>query len=234
MKSLVCYVLILYSFIDPSAYSRIHTVYPCENAEQINPVASYEGQADENLSEVMVPIPSKDRVYNKTGIQCVWASIECLARYAEEPKLINLTSDPECKSYSSPYSLSSKLKKLNVKFEQTTSRSDYSLIIKSIVKERRGCLFGVPGHAMVLVHYDKEKGIIKYINNSDKSLKIRTWSIKEFEQRWDGWICVIYADRDIVPKKYTKTYPIPIIDKNQIQGNYDKEYILQPIFSNSL
>jgi hypothetical protein len=228
MKSLVSYVLVLYYIFNFSAYSKIHTIYPCVNAEKINPVASYEGVADENLSDVMVPIPTKDRVYNKTGIQCVWASVECLGRYAEEPKLINLTDDAECKGYSSPYSLSNKLKKIKVKFEQTTSRSDKSLILRSVVRERRGCLFGVPGHAMVLVHYDEEKAIVKYINNSDRSLKVRTWTLKEFEQRWDGWICTVYADNDVIPKKYTKIYPIPIIDKIMSQGNYDKNYILQP------
>jgi len=194
-----------------------------------NPVSAYEGYVDEDLTNVMVPIPMKDRVYNKTGIQCVWASTECIGRYAEEPKLIGLTNDSECKSYANPTSLASKLRKLNIKFEQTTSRSDRSLLIKSVVKERRGCLFDVPGHAMTLIHYDEVAGIVKYINNSDKSLKIRTWTMKEFNQRWAGWICVIYADKDIVPKKYTKSYPIPIIDRNKEQGDYKKDYILQPI-----
>lgn len=225
MNKLVSYVLILCSF----GFSSPDTIYPCINSKDINPVASYEGYVDEDLSNVMVPIPMKDRVYNKTGIQCVWASTECLGRYAEEPKLINMTNDSECQGYASPNSLFNKLKKMNVKFEQTTSRSDRSLIIKAVVKERRGCLFAVPGHAMVLVHYDEEKGIVKYINNSDRSLKIRTWTIKEFNQRWDGWICVIYGDKDIVPKKYTKSYPIPIIDRNEKQGNYERGYILQPL-----
>lgn len=230
MKILVSCILVLSCLIGNSSVSDSYkAVYPYVNAVEINPVASFEGKADEELTDVMVPIPIKDRVYNKTGIQCVWASVECIGRYAEEPKLINLTEDSECKSYAGPSSLASKLKKLNVKFEQTTSRSDRSLIIKAVVKERRGCLFAVPGHAMVLVHYDEEHGIVKYINNSDKTLQIRTWTLKEFEQRWDGWICVIYADKDIIPKKYTKAYPIPIIDKSERQGNYKEEYILQPL-----
>lgn len=178
--------------------------------------------------ELMVPIPVEDRVFNKTGIQCVWASIECLGRYADEPKLIGLTERPECKSYASPSSLASKLKSLNVKFEQTTSKSDRSLIIKSVVKDRRGCLFAIPGHAMTLVHYDEKDGIVKYINNSDKSLKVRTWSMIEFNQRWDGWICVVYADNDQVYKKYTHSCPVPIFDRNGPQGSYDKSYILAP------
>jgi len=118
----------------------------------------------------MVPIPMKDRVYNKTGIQCVWASLECIGRYAEEKKLINLTNDSECQGYSSPSGSARKLIALNVKFEQTTSLSDKSLIRKAVVKEKRGVLFGIPGHAMVMVHYDEAKGIIKYINNGSKEL----------------------------------------------------------------
>jgi len=176
----------------------------------------------------MVPIPIEDRVFNETGIQCVWASVECLGRYANEPKLIGLTSHPDCKSYASPSSLAAKLKKLGVTFEQTTNRSDKSLIIKSVVKDRRGCLFAIPGHAMTLVHYDEQAGLVKYINNSDKALKIRTWTMKEFNQRWDGWICVVYPDVDLIYKKYTHFYPIPIVDKNSPQGTYDKQYILLP------
>lgn len=178
--------------------------------------------------QTMVPIPMEDRVFNETGIQCVWASIECLGRYADEPKLIGLTNYPDCKSYASPSSLAVKLKKLNVKFEQTTNRADKSLIIKSVVQDRRGCLFAIPGHAMTLVHYDEKEGIVKYINNSDKSLKIRTWTMKEFNQRWDGWICVVYPDIDLVYKKYTHSYPIPIVDKNCPQGTYERQYILIP------
>jgi len=178
--------------------------------------------------DVMVPIPMEDRVFNRTGIQCVWATVESLGRYGGEPKLIGLTDHPDCKSYASPASLSAKLKKLNVKFEQSTSRSDRSLILKSIVEERRGCLFAIPGHAMTLVHYDEKEGIVKYINNSDKTLKVRTWTMKEFDQRWDGWICVVYPDVDLIYNKY-RSHSMPIIDRCMPQGVYEKSYILLPL-----
>lgn len=208
---------------------QVENIYPIPGVTCANPVADYEGIEDEDLTDVMVPIPMKDRVPNYTGIQCVWVSIEALGRYAEEPKLINLHKDPECKSYSGPSSAARKLKQLNVKFEQTTSKSDRSLIIKSVVRERRGCLFAVPGHAMVLVHYDEEKGVVKYFNNSDSTLKIRTWTMEEFNRRWDGWILVIYADNDIIPLKYSPpATQIPIMDRNNPQGEYPKDYILFP------
>jgi len=209
--------------------SKTKNIYPIPGMLCANPVAEYEGKEDEDLADVMVPIPMKDRVQNYTGIQCVWVSIEALGRYAEEPKLIGLNKDPECKSYSNPSSAACKLKQLGVKFEQTTSKSDRSLIIKSVVKERRGCLFAVPGHAMVLVHYDEKKGIVKYFNNSDSTLKIRIWTMEEFNKRWDGWILVIYADNDIIPLKYSQpATQIPIMDRNNQQGEYPKNYILFP------
>ena len=46
--------------------------YPEPGSPVSNPVAGYEGVPDEDLTDVMVPIPMKDRVFNKTGIQCVW------------------------------------------------------------------------------------------------------------------------------------------------------------------
>lgn len=209
-------------------YGTDDVFYPFKTNIKIiqNPVASYEGISEDDLENTMVPIPMEDRVFNKTGIQCVWCSLETIGRYAKEPKLLNLTELPDCKSYSNPSSAARKLKQLNVKFEQTTSKMDRSLIIKSVVKEKRGCLFAIPGHAMTLVHYDENAGIVKYINNSDKTLKIRTWTMQEFNRRWDGWICVIYADNDIIPGKNTPK--LPIVDRNNKQGKYDGNYILKP------
>lgn len=199
------------------------------NIVTFNPIATYEGEPDENLKDVMVPIPMKDRVFNKTSIQCVWCSLETIGRYAEEPKLIDLTEQKDCKSYASPSSAARKLNELGIRFEQTTSTKDRSLIIKSVVQEKRGCLFSIPGHAMTLVHYDEEKGIVKYINNSDSSLQIRTWSMSEFNRRWDGWVCVIYADKDIIPDKYKPKVPdLPIIDRNGPQGLYPTDYVFSP------
>jgi hypothetical protein len=193
-----------------------------------NPVAHYEGEpdADADMRNVMVPIPMEDRVGNGTGIQCVWSSIETLARYARFERLYNMTDLPECKSYSGPSSAGRWLKSKNVRFEQTIG-GDRSLILKGVVKEGRGVLFSVPGHAMVLVHYDEEKGEVKYINNSDKSLKIRTWSMKEFNRRFDGWVMIVYADNDLFKRGEART--LPVFDKNNPQGKYPDDYIPLPL-----
>src|SRR4051812_15544159 len=57
--------------------------------------------SDDELDGVQVPVPMKDRVFNATGTQCVWCSLELLGRWAEEPKLVGLTKQRDCQSYSS-------------------------------------------------------------------------------------------------------------------------------------
>lgn len=192
-----------------------------------NPVANYEGEPEDEMRDVMVPIPMNCRVPNKTGIQCVWSSIETLARYAQFERLYDMTELSECRSYSGPSNAGSWLRKHNVRFEQTTG-GDRSLIIKGVVKEKRGVLFSVPGHAMVLVHYDEEKGIVKYINNSDSTLQIRTWTMKEFNRRFDGWVMIIYADNDILGRPPGEARSLPIVDAAGPQGTYPEDYIPMP------
>lgn len=223
----IAFFLAIFSFLAIQNYDKEnHQLYP-NPGNYDNPVALYEGFPAEDLSDVMVPIPFEERTFNKTGIQCVWATLETCGNYAQEKKLFKLTEDKDCKSYASPNSTARKLKELNVKFEQTTKKSNKSLIIKSVVQEKRGCLFGIPGHAMTLVHYDEKNKIVKYINNSDPSLLIRTWTLDEFNKYWNGWICVIYADNDIIEEKY-KLLNLPIKDRNNPQGEYPKDYILKP------
>ena len=103
--------------------------YPAVNRSYANPVVSYEGLVSD--SNVMVPIPQTDRVYNKTGIQCVWSTLETIGRYAKEPKLYNLSNQKDCQQFGSPESVAVKLKKLKVRFEQSNNY-DKSLIVKMI------------------------------------------------------------------------------------------------------
>jgi hypothetical protein len=193
---------------------------------------------EENLDELQCPIPMKDRVPNGTGIQCVWASLEMLGRFAEEPKLVNppLTSRGDCKSYSSPSLAAERLNQLKVKFEQTyDNRAKGVALIRKAMVEGRGCLFGVPHHAMVLVHYDDSKGFVKYVDNSDSRLAVQTMTMERFNQRWDTWVTVIYADNDIIPAKLGRfARRLPIWDMNNPQGKYAPDYIPLPRREDSL
>lgn len=190
------------------------------------------GSEPENLDEIQCPIPMKDRVRNYTGIQCVYSSLEMIGRWAEEPKLMNppLTSRAECKGYSGPQRAAQVLNNLGVKFENVyRDRAAGIRLIKKAMAEHRGALFGVPGHAMVIVHYDESKDVVKYVDNSDRRLRIQTMTVRRFKQRWDGWVIVVYADNDIIPfKTGNLANKIPIKDRNNPQGTYPKNYIPMP------
>lgn len=147
---------------------------------------------------VQVPIERKDRVRNKTGVQCVWSSHETLARYAEIKELYDITDMREYKSYAGPDNARRMLERFNIKYKMTTTK-DVSLLDQACRVEHRGATFDVPGHMMTLVHFSQKDGIVKYIDNSDKTLAIRTMSMKEFMRRWCGWAVVIYGEPDKVP-----------------------------------
>lgn len=194
--------------------------------EQTTYNAPYISEAGElHATDIQCPIPMKDRVKNGTGIQCVWSSIEMIGRWAEEPKLMNppLTSQRDCKSYAGAGSAAAKLNQLGVKFEQTYGdRAKGLKLIKKAMAEGRGCLWGVPGHAMVLVHYDEEKNEVKWVDNSDMSLKIQTTTVPKFMNRWTGWVLVVYADKDIIADKLGRFPKIPI------NGDFNEDFVPVP------
>lgn len=189
---------------------------------------------EKELEGVQCPIPMNCRVRNYTGIQCVFASLECLGRWAECKQLVEppITSRPDCKSYSGPTDAANKLNRFGVKFKNVyRNREEGIRTIKQAMKDGRGCLWGVPGHAMVLCHYDEEKDTVKWIDNSDRSLRVQTTTIDKFKRRWDGWVIVIYAEPDLFPAKSLRLdlpNQIPIIDRNNPQGQYPKNYIPVP------
>ncbi len=221
--------------IAPTANPVNYSLLPVEDARYTTSYsASYTSgtPVEDELEGVQCPIPMKDRVRNYTGIQCVFASLECLGRWAEDEHLTNppLTSRSDCKSFSGPGDAPMKLSKYGVRYRQAMGAEGIKLI-KQSMKEGRGVLWGVPGHAMVLCHYDEEKDVIKWIDNSDRSLRIQTSNIAHFKQRWDGWVIAVYAEPDLFPTKalgITLPNRIPIMDRNNPQGEYPKNYIPSP------
>jgi len=211
------------NIIDDGGY---HTTY----------VPDYDSAYGEEEPEgLQCPIPMENRVRNHTGIQCVFASIEMLGRWAEEPKLTNppITSRSDCKSYSGPSDAARKLTKLGVKFEQSyQSREEGIRLIKKAMKEGRACLWGVPGHAMVLVHYSEEEDRVCWVDNSDRTLKVQTTTVASFKKRWDSWILVIYPDDETaLQAKLGRFLPwirIPIFDWQNPNHTFPDGYIPNP------
>lgn len=221
---LIFFVCLVFALFFKAVNLNAEKLYPNPLDTSQNPAASFEGIEDENLDNLQAPIPMEDRVPNRTGIQCVWSSIETLARYCGEERLYNITYNDNYKSYASPNSTRRMFEKYEIEYEMTTSTKDRSLLIKGCVMENRGCGFGIPGHVMTMVHYDEEKGIVKYIDNSDPQLKIRVWSMSEFDRRWDGWAFIIRAKNDRISARKD----IPIKDRSSEQGSYNKNYIFFP------
>ena len=190
---------------------------------------------EEEPDDIQCPIPMEDRVRNHTGIQCVFSSIEMLGRWCGEPKLMNppITSRRDCKRFSGPTDAGQKLDALNVKYEQSYgSREDGIKLLKKAMKEKRGALFDIPGHAMVIVHYSKEEDRVCYVDNSDRTLKVQTMTIAQFNRRWGTWILVVYPDDEgLLQTKLRLLMPwvqIPIIDGNNPLRLFPENYIPSP------
>jgi hypothetical protein len=185
-------------------------------------------------NRIQCPIPLNDRVINRTGKQCVYAAIETLGRWANEPKLMSppLTSRPECQGVSNPYDVSDILNKLKVRYRQIylDQVAGRELLLKAM-KEGRGALFGVKGktegHAMVMVHYDENT--IMYIDNSDKNLRINSMSTEQFNANWDRWVVVIYADIDIIPYRVNENCRnLPVVSDYGLKTSLPSDYIPIP------
>jgi len=234
--------------IEPVIYHHQRSTLPVWHPQyETTFVQEYDAGAPETdeLEGVQCPVPMENRVRNYTGTQCVFSSTEMLARWAECKELLEpepITSRSGCRSYSGPSDLESKLQKFGLKpyteggtgpmYENSyRSKEEGIKLIKKAMADGRGALFGVPGHAMVLIHYDEQEKIVKYVDNSDRSLKVQTMTMDRFMSRWDSWVCVIYADPDPFPAKAMGlglAQQIPIRDRNNPQGEYDPGYIPVP------
>lgn len=195
-------------------------------------IQSYDSDNSEpELESLQCPIPKKDRVKNYTGIQCVYASVEMIGRWAEEPKLVNppITSRPDCKGYSGPSQAAKILKGLGVKFEQSYGDKKSGLaLIKKAMNQGRGVLWGVPGHAMVLIHYSESENRVCWVDNSDYKLRVQQTTINKFNERWNSWVLVIYPEKDLIMYKINKNINLPIVDEKNKKEEHPIDFIPVP------
>lgn len=154
---------------------------------------------------VQVPIPKACRVYNKSGSQCVWCSIECLCRYHGLTQVYE-GENRITKHYTwatGPGEVSKVLtsRYSTIKWLQIQNKSQIKSFIKKYVTEKKfGVGIGIPGHMLNLVHYDETAGIVKVIDNGGpKALQIQDWSMEKFNRLADGWVLTIF------PPNYNET-----------------------------
>ena len=151
---------------------------------------------DPQFTDVDVKIPQSMRIYNKSGNQCVWCSLEMLGRHNGSKGCEGLTD--VYKDATGSGEVRRVLTQRNVKFLQVENRRDYSFIKKWVNTEKKGVGIGV-GHHMVLVCGFKENQFVKVIDNANSKLPIETWSWDKFTRRFDGWAIVVLGDNDSVP-----------------------------------
>ncbi len=148
---------------------------------------------DPELVDVQVPIPKEMRVYNKSGMQCVWSTIEMLSKYNNIPKGKDITLTH--KNATGPREVKYVLESRGIKFKQTI-RKDEDMLEEYVTKRKLGVGVGVNhgSHMILVCHFDKVNKIVKVIDNSDRQLRIQTWTLDQFRQKWSDWVLVILPE----------------------------------------
>lgn len=147
---------------------------------------------------VECPVPEEDRVVNGTGIQCVWSSLETIARYIGEERLYTLTD--RYKRQAGPGDVASVLGEAGVPYEQSTNKTESRMLIMRGMARGMPVLLGWGGyHAMVIANYDPTCNRVSIIDNSNLGAGIKDMTISEFENGWDGWVVLLHPG--VRPKK---------------------------------
>ena len=131
------------------------------------------------------------RVYNRSGSQCVWATIQALGNYHKVKGVQGLTD--RYKHATGPGEVNRVLTARNVKFKQVNSRNNYDFIEEWVTQKKMGVGIGVGRHVILVCHFERGK-LVKIIDNSDRQLRVQTWSWEKFVSRFDNWAFVILPD----------------------------------------
>lgn len=134
--------------------------------------------------DCQVFVPKQHRARNRTGIQCVWASLECLARIHGIEKASHLTD--RYKHTAGPGDVRMILKSYGVDYRMSLPGRRDKEFLKTCCANGWGACVGLGGaHMINVIHY--KDGKVKVIDNSDSQLRVQTWTEERFLQMWDGW-----------------------------------------------
>lgn len=174
-------------------------------------------QVEPDLIGVQVPIPKDCRVFNKSGSQCVWCSIECLARYHKVTDLYEgdrrITKHYTWATGPAEVYLVLNARYPNVGWAQLSNRNEVKSFLKKYVTEKKlGVGFSVPGHMLNMIHYDETNRIVKVIDNiGPQALEVQEWSMEKFENLSQGWALTIFPPG----------YKVSASDYGEIVTSYD-------------
>jgi hypothetical protein len=128
---------------------------------------------------------------NRSGMQCVWCSLETLGRMHGVKALYGLTKTHTWPS--GPGEVAQVLRRRDVRFRQTTNAT--LAMVRDACERGLGCLVDVHNgrHAKVVVGFDEKRRKVWIIDNGGPfSCQIHEWSLDHFRNEFSGWVCVIY------------------------------------------
>lgn len=146
---------------------------------------------DPELRGVQVPIPRDMRIFNQSGSQCVWCTLEMLGRFNKVRGTDGLTR--QYKHATGPGEVNRVLTRRGVKFRQVTGK-DMDFLEEWVANKKLGCGIGVDGrHAILVCHFERGKSV-KVIDNGDPQLRVQTWDWSRFTRHFSGWVFVVFPD----------------------------------------
>lgn len=140
-------------------------------------------------------IAAANRIPNRSGSQCVWSSLETLARHHGISAAYDLTA--RYGGTAGPGNVQAALSARRVKFKQWGPGPTDISRIKEACESGLYCMIGVHGvHAIVCCGCDDR--VVSVIDNcGPKALQTQAWTLERFRNSWDGWVCVLYPDAPI-------------------------------------
>lgn len=141
-----------------------------------------------------VPIPPEYHMYNRSGSQCVFCSLETLAYWLQIEELYGLTDT--YKHATGPGFIGQLLTRKGVPHHQAYGRDPHQLAwAQWAVDNQYGCLIGVNNgtHAVVLIELTETEAVIieNGVRSQDKRVRM---SRERFNRKFSGWVCVIWKE----------------------------------------
>jgi hypothetical protein len=145
---------------------------------------------DPELVGVQVPIPREIRQFNDSGWQCAWCTLAMLCRYHNVEAGKQITD--QYRHTTVPGEVYRVLRSKGIHFKGVSGR-DEAFLEEYVTRKKLGVGIGVNRNHVVLVcHFDKAKGEVKFIDNADPSLRIWTCDMQKFRKHFTGWAFVIF------------------------------------------
>jgi hypothetical protein len=146
---------------------------------------------DPELIGLQVPVPKSIRIYNNSGSQCVWCTAQMLGTFHNVKGVFGLTD--QYKHATGPSEFNRVMTARHVKFKQVAGR-DLDFLDEWVTNKKMGCGIGINNtHVIMVVNFERGKKI-KVIDNSDRTLRVQTWSWDKFMRNFTGWVFVILPD----------------------------------------